>query len=149
MENNTIRNIFKKDIEFKFKLEDLFTLQFGYDDYNSDGYAYIEELKNKVKEETLATIVNHIFNQLKPAIQDIKDIIYEEVREYRKNAEIIIKKEAKTVVTVNLEDLKEQVLKEMKENLITDILKNWEIQYKEKELKNEVLKLLEGGTNNG
>ena len=50
---------------------------------------------------------------------------------------------------MNLEDLKEQVLKEMKENLITDILKNWEIQYKEKELKNEVLKLLEGGTNNG
>ena len=92
MENNTIRNIFKKDIEFKFKLEDLFTLQLDYDDYNSDGYAYIEELKNKVKEETLATIVNHIFNQLKPAIQDIKDIIYEEVREYRKNAEIIIKK---------------------------------------------------------
>ena len=38
MENNAIRGIFQKEIEFKFKLEDLFALQFDYGEGYDEGY---------------------------------------------------------------------------------------------------------------
>ena len=142
MENNTIRNIFKKEIEFKFKLEDLFSIQFDYDDYSDSGYTYIEELKEQIKKETLATISDHIFNELKSDIEKIKEIIHDEVRKYRKNGEIIIKDEAEKTLTFNLNNLKNEISKEMKEKLIEEVRKDWSIQIKGKELKNEILKSL-------
>ena len=60
MENNAIRGIFQKEIEFKFKLEDLFALQFDYGEGYDEGYAYVEELKDATKKEVLATITGHI-----------------------------------------------------------------------------------------
>ena len=142
MENDTIRNIFKKEIEFKFKLEDLFAIQFDYDDYSDSGYTYIEELKEQIKKETLATISDHIFNELKSDIKEIKEIIHDEVRKYRKNGEIIIKDEAEKTLTFNLNNLKNEISKEMKEKLIEEVREDWSIQRKGKELKNEILKSL-------
>lgn len=143
MENNAIRGIFQKEIEFKFKLEDLFALQFDYGEGYDEGYAYVEELKDATKKEVLATITGHIFNELKEDIQKIKNIIYDEVRRYRNNGKIIIKDEAEKTLTFSLNNLKNEILKEMKEELIEEVRKEWGIRNKENDFKNEVLKLLE------
>ena len=79
---------------------------------------------------------------MKSDIEKIKEIIHDEVRKYRKNGEIIIKDEAEKTLTFNLNNLKNEISKEMKEKLIEEVRKDWSIQRKGKELKNEILKSL-------
>lgn len=143
MKNNKIKDIFQREIEFKFKLEDLFALQFDHDEGYDEGYAYVEELKDATKKEVLATITGHIFEELKEDIELIKNEIYDEVRKYRKNGEIIIKDAAEKTLTFNLNDLKKEVLKELKDGLIEEVKKSWAIESNEKKLKKEILKALE------
>lgn len=144
MKNNTLKNIFDKDIEFKFKLADLFAIQFDSygDGVNCETFAYVEEIQNKIKEETTATITNHIFNQLKEDVEDIKRIIHSEVERYRKNSELIIKNEANEILVIKMSELKNDILKQIKDELTKEISREWDIKLEREKIKNEILKKL-------
>ena len=145
MKNNTLKKIFDKEIEFKFKLADLFAIQFDSygDGVNCETFAYVEEIQNAIKKETISTITNRIIEELKEDTAVIKEIIRKEVKKYRENGELIIKNEAKQSLTIEMSKLKSDILKEIKEDLVSDILEKWNVKNKCREIKEEILKQLE------
>lgn len=130
MKNNTLKKIFDKEIEFKFKLADLFAIQFDSygDGVNCETFAYVEEIQNAIKKETISTITNRIIEELKEDTAVIKEIIRKEVKKYRENGELIIKNEAKHSLTIEMSKLKSDILEEIKEEIKNDILKKWNVE---------------------